>query len=151
MPSIVGGDNISDNLDGVDISEIPFNDKPLGEFTCAVVLNCNTSNHIVSNSTEAPEQKQSSFIVNSNNSTPKLCISTIVDDVTNNVGKMNLLSSIEDDFHVVISIAEADNNKDIEDNSNDPAIVPSYQVEMPLLVPAEDSKDERDEGRVRTP
>lgn len=62
------------------------------------------------NSAEAP--KQSSFIVNRINSTPKLCTPTIVDDVAITVGKKKLLSSTDDDSYVELSIAEGKNNKE---------------------------------------
>lgn len=45
IASIVAGDKISENIDGIDLNEIPFNDQPLGEFACAVVLKCDTNSY----------------------------------------------------------------------------------------------------------
>ena len=141
MASILTGNNVVDDVDGVDLNDIPFYDKSLGEFACAIIV---TPKQDIYESDESPQFTMRSFNGNDANNTLNNCSLSIVDHTTNNVENKNLSSVTVSDESVVISIVEEDNKKGTTLDHCDNTIVPHEQEEPPLMLLAE-SDDNREE------
>lgn len=66
-------------------------------------------------------------------------------DVNINADKKNLLSSIDNNSDIELSVVEGGSNKERMDDSADPSVVhdmpyDNYHERPPLLVPADDSE-----------
>lgn len=85
--------------------------------------------------------------MSSNNNTSSLCTSTIVGNVTINVDKKDLLSSIEDDSDIELSIVGRESNKETVNDSADPSIIHDHH-EPPVLVPIDYSYNGINDGVV---